>query len=75
MASVSGLAAEVTRMADQVKACDQTLSDGAAGANWSGTAADQFRAHAQTRSADFRKCVTMLDDAASALRALAARVG
>lgn len=75
MASVSGLAAEVTRMANQVQAADQKLGDEASGANWSGSAAEQFRAHAESRAKDFRNCVTLLDEAASALRALAARVG
>lgn len=75
MASVSGLAAEVTRMADQVQASGQALSDGASGADWSGTAAEQFRAHAEARTQDFRDCVRLLDEAASALRTLAARVG
>lgn len=75
MASVSGLAAEVTKMADSVKASDQALSDGATGANWTGSAAEQFRAHAENRSQDFRKCVSLLDQAASALKALAAVVG
>ncbi|MBO0819518.1 MAG: WXG100 family type VII secretion target [Nocardiopsaceae bacterium] len=71
---MSGLAAEVTKMADQVKSSGQAVSDGTATANWKGTAAEQFRAHAQTRSKDFRNCVSLLDEAASALRALAARV-
>lgn len=75
MASASGLAAEVTTMANSIKASDQTLSDAATGANWTGSAADQFRAHAESRSQDFRKAVSLLDDAASALRALAAVVG
>jgi uncharacterized protein YukE len=74
MASVSGLAAEVTKMADQVRAAGQNLSDGASSANWSGAAAEQFREHAEARTQDFRNCVSLLD-AASALRALAARVG
>lgn len=75
MASVSGLAAELTKMADQVQDADRTLSDQASNANWSGAAADQFQEHAQTRSKDFRNCVSLLDDAASALQALAAKVG
>lgn len=75
MASVSGLAAQVTKMADQVKASGQAVSDGASTANWSGAAAERFRAHAHTRDTDFRNCVSLLDEAASALRTLAARVG
>jgi uncharacterized protein YukE len=75
MASVSGLAAEVTTMADQVRTAGQHLSDGASNANWTGAAAEQFREHTDARTRDFRNCVSLLDDAASALRALAARVG
>jgi uncharacterized protein YukE len=75
MASVSGLAAEVTKMADQVKSSGQAVSDETANANWKGSAAEQFRSHAQSRAKDFRNCVSLLDEAASALQALAARVG
>lgn len=75
MASVSGLAAEVTKMADQVKSSGQAMSDETTNANWKGTAADQFRAHAENRTRDVRNCVSLLDEAASALQALAARVG
>lgn len=75
MASASGLAAQVTKMADQVKASGQALSDGTSAANWSGTAAEQFRAHAATRAQDVRDCVSLLDEAAGALKALAARIG
>lgn len=75
MASVSGLATQVTMMADQVKSAGQAVSDGASTANWSGAAAERFRSHAHTRDQDFRNCVSLLDDAASALRALARRVG
>jgi hypothetical protein len=75
MASVSGMGAELTKMANQVQSSDRALSDQASGANWSGTAADSFREHAQTRSNDFRNCVNLLDAAASAVEALAAEVG
>ncbi|MBO0803929.1 MAG: WXG100 family type VII secretion target [Nocardiopsaceae bacterium] len=75
MASVSGLAAEVTKMANQVQASGKQLSDAASGANWSGKAADQFRESADARARDFKNCVSLLDEAASALKALAAKVG
>lgn len=75
MASVSGLASQVTKMADQVRSSGQAVSDEASAANWSGAAADRFREHARTRDQDFRNCVRLLDEAASAMRALAARVG
>lgn len=75
MASVSGLATELTKMADRVRDADRALGDGAASAKWNGKAAEQFREHAQSRSKDFRNCVDLLDDAVKAVRALAARVG
>lgn len=72
---MSGLATELTKMAEQVRDADRALGDGTASAKWSGKAAGQFRDHAQARSKDFRNCVDLLDDAVKALQALAAKVG
>lgn len=75
MTSASGLASQVTKMADQVRSSGRAVSDDASAAHWNGAAADRFREHARTRDQDFRNCVRLLDEAAGALRALAARVG
>ncbi len=61
-------------MAEGIRSAGQKLSDAAANADWSGTAAEQFRAHAQARAGDFRVCVSLLDEAAKAVSALAAAV-
>lgn len=74
MASISGLSGEVTGMGDQLLQSSQTLVAGATDANWQGSAAEQFRAQADTRSSDIRKCVQMLDTAASSIKQLASVV-
>jgi uncharacterized protein YukE len=75
MASVSGLDQQVTKMADQIQSAGKALNDSAVSANWTGSAAEQFRDHAQSRSKDFQNCVSLLDTAAVKLAALAAKVG
>lgn len=75
VSSISGLNTEISSMGDQLLQSRQTLTAGAADANWSGSAAEQFRAHAETRSSDIAKCVRLLDAAASSVQALASMVG
>lgn len=74
MASIGGLHEVVRGMGDQLLQSKQTLTAGASDANWAGSAAEQFRAHADTRSKDISNCVTLLDHAAHAVSALAAAV-
>lgn len=62
-------------MGDQLVRSSQTLTAGASDAKWTGSAAEQFRAHADTRARDIRNCVELLDAAARSVQALAAMVG
>lgn len=43
MASVSLLDQQVTKMADRIQSAGKALNDGAVSANWTGSAAEQFR--------------------------------
>lgn len=62
-------------MGDQLLQSKQTLVAGASDANWTGSAAEQFRAHADTRTKDINNCVRLLDQAAESVQALASAVG
>lgn len=74
MSSIGGLNGEVKGMGDQLLQSKQTLAAGAEDANWTGAAAEQFRAHASTRTNDIHNCVTLLDKAAGSIQQLAALV-
>lgn len=62
-------------MGDQLLQSRRTLTAGASDANWTGSAAEQFRAHADTRGKDISNCVRLLDQAAKSVQALSSAVG